>query len=386
MPNLGQICQEMTNPYCKDPYSTSHTLISMTEKIRNTIDNGKYGCGVFIDLKKAFDTVNHSILLKKDGTLWGERNPLKWFESYLSYRKQYVSVNGHTSDKLQVTHGLPQGSVFEPLLFLIFINGLPNVSKFLQFYLFADDTNIYYESSDLLNIQKILNRELHKVQKWLEANRLALNIEKTNCVLFHSSHRKLTQTIVLGIAKNKIKQEIHVRFLDVSLECTLNWRYHLSELSKKLARTVGLFYKIRHYAPQDTLLLFYHAIFAPFLAYDVSVWGLTCPSLLNPISVPQKKVLRVITFSDKNAPSIPIFDSSKVLKFNDMITMHIVSFVYECVHDLSPAYFSNYITWIENVHSFGTRQSKRGSSLQYNSLWTSIYPLLRCSALKFSSS
>ena len=112
--------------------------------------------------------------------------PLKLFESYLSNRKQYVSVNGHTSDKLQVTHGVPQGSVLGPHLFLIFIDDLPNVSKFLQFYLFADDTNIYYESSDPLNIHRILNRELRKVRKWLEANRLALNIETTNFVLFHS--------------------------------------------------------------------------------------------------------------------------------------------------------------------------------------------------------
>ena len=100
-------------------------------------------------------------------------------------------MNGHTSDKLKVTHGVPQGSVLGPLLLLIFINGLQNVSKFLQFYLFANDTNIYYESSDLLNIQKILNRELRKVRKWLEANRLALNIEKTNFVLFHSYQCKL---------------------------------------------------------------------------------------------------------------------------------------------------------------------------------------------------
>ena len=159
--------------------------------------------------------------------------PLKWFESYLSNRKQYVSVNGHTSDKLQVTPGVPQGSVLGPLLFLIFVNDLPNVSKFLQFYLFADDTNIYYESSDLLNLLKILNRELSKVRKWLEANRLALNIEKTNFVLFHSSQRKLTQTIVLKIEKNKIKQGTHVRFLGVLLDSTLSWRYHLTELSKK---------------------------------------------------------------------------------------------------------------------------------------------------------
>ena len=120
-------------------------------------------------MKKAFDTVNHSILLKKLKHYSVGGIPLQWFESYLSNRKQYVSINGSTSDELILAHGGPQGSVI--------INDLPNVSKFLTFYLFADDTNIYYESSHLLNIQNIVNRELRKVRKWLKVNKLALNID-----------------------------------------------------------------------------------------------------------------------------------------------------------------------------------------------------------------
>ena len=146
-------------------HSTQHTLISMTETIRKTIDNGNFGCGIFIDLKKAFDTVNHSILLHK---LEHYGIPLQWLHSYLSNHKQYMSVNGLSSDELNIIHGVPQGSVLGPLLFLIFINDLPNISKHLTFYLFANDTNIYYESSNLLHIQKIVNRELRKVRKWLE--------------------------------------------------------------------------------------------------------------------------------------------------------------------------------------------------------------------------
>ena len=261
----------------------------MTETIRKTIDGGNYGCGILIDLKKAFDTVNHGILLKKLEHYGVRGIPLLWFESYLSNRKQYVSVNGNTSDELIITHGVPQGSVLGPLLFLMFTNDLPNVSKHLTFYLFADDTNIYFESSDLSYIQKIANRELRKVRKWLEANRLALNIDKTNFVIFHSQRQRLTERIVLKIGRKKIKEESYVKFLGIMLDANLSWKIHLAELSKKLARTAGLFYKIRHYAPTDTLTLLYHGIFAPFLSYGLSVWGLTYPSLLEPITVLQKK-------------------------------------------------------------------------------------------------
>ena len=247
-----------------------------------------------------------------------------------------------------------------PLLFLIFINDLPKVSKFLNFYLFADDTNIYYESFDLLNIQKIVNRELRKVRKWLEANRLALNIDKTNFALFHSSRHNLTEHIVLKIGNKQLKQESHVCFLGVLLDSTLSWKFHISGLSKKLARTAGLFYKIRHYAPQDTLMLLYHAIFAPFLTYGVSFWGLTYPSMLDSISALQKKIFRIVTFSDKTAPSSPIFDCLQVLKFSDIIILHIVSFVFECVRNLAPTYFRNYFTSIQSIHDIGTRQSLKG--------------------------
>ena len=132
----------------------------------------------------------------------------------------------------------------------------------------------------------------------------------------------------------------------------------MSELSKKLARTVGLFYKIRHYTPRDTLVLLYHAIFASFLTYGVSTWGLTYPSLLEPIAILQKK-MRSITFNENTAPSTPIFDTLQILKFNDVILLQITSFVYECVTDLAPIYFRDFFRSIQNVHDIGTRQSER---------------------------
>ena len=341
-------------------HSTQHTLISMTENILKTIDNGNFGCGIFIDLKKAFDTVNHSVLLKKLEHYGVRGIPLQWFESYLSNRKQYVSINGSTSDELILAHGVPQGSVLGPLLFLIFINDLPNVSKLLTFFFLADDTNIYYESSDLLNIQKVVNRELRKIRKWLEANRLALNIDKTNFVIFHSHQHKLTDHIVLKFGRKRIKQESCVKFLGLLLDSNLSWKFDLTELSKKLARTAGLFYKIHHYAPKDILTLLYHGIFAPFLSYGISVWGLTYPTLLDSIFVLEKEALRIITFKDLTSSSLPLFDSLCILQLSDIFKLQVSSFVYECVHNLAPVYFRNYFTSIDSIHNIGTRQSSKG--------------------------
>ena len=134
----------------QENHSVDHALVSLTEAVRYTLDNKRFGCGIFIDLQKAFDTVNHKILLSKLEHYGVRGCALEWFRSYLSDRKQYVSVNGSNSNLLSITCGVPQGSVLGPLLFLIYINDLPNASKKLKFYLFADDTNIYCESKDSL--------------------------------------------------------------------------------------------------------------------------------------------------------------------------------------------------------------------------------------------
>ena len=167
-----------------------------------------FGCGVFIDLQEAFDTVNHSILLQKLKHYGVRGTALNWISSYLSDRKQYVSVNGHASDHLNIPCGVSPGSVLGPLLVLIYINDLPNVgSKVLSFFLFADDTNFYYKTHDLTHLQKIMNRDWKKVKKWLDANRLALNIDKTNFVIFHSPHVKVPEPTVIRFCREKYKRK-----------------------------------------------------------------------------------------------------------------------------------------------------------------------------------
>ena len=149
--------------------STIFALMQIIEKIKGSIDIGKFRCGIFIDLRKAFDTVNHDILLRKLDHYGIRGSILNWFKSYLTNRKQYVDINGETSKIKEISCSVPQGSVLGPLLFLLYINDLPN-TKVLDFYLFADDTNIYYESNSLQDLEKKINTELGKLQLWLNVN------------------------------------------------------------------------------------------------------------------------------------------------------------------------------------------------------------------------
>ena len=171
-----------------------------------------------------------------------------------------------------------------------------------------------------------MNRELSHVKKWLEANKLALNIEKTNFVVFHSPAKKLTEPIILKFGRKKITHANHMKFFGVLLDETLGWRSHLIELSRKPARSVGIFYKLRHYVPLDTLICIYYALFYPFLTYGIVVWGATYENFLKPILTEQKKVIRAITFSEPTAHSSPLFLDLKILKLGDIYQLYISPF------------------------------------------------------------
>ena len=206
--------------------STIHALMQITERIKTSIDSGKFGCGIFIDLRKAFDTVNHNVLLTKLEHYGIRDSMLKWFQSYLSGRKQFVSFNGISSELLENNCGVPQDSVLGPLLFFIYINDLPNISKILNFYLFADGTNIYHESNSLNDLESTVNKELNKLYLWLNLNRLALNIDKTNFIIFHPYNKPVKQQVTIKINNTAINEKEYIKYLGVIFDSSLN--IHLS--------------------------------------------------------------------------------------------------------------------------------------------------------------
>ena len=356
----------------RENHCIDHVLINITEDIRSTLDGRRYGCGIFIDLQKAFDTVNHEILLKKLEHYGIRGDTLKWFHSYLSDRSQFVTINGHDSTKMEISCGVPQGSVLGPLLFLIFINDLPNVSNKIKIYLFADDTNIYVESETISELVQIVNNELKLVKNWIDANLFSLNISKTNYIIFHSPVMSIPSDIVITIGRDHIDRSRYVKFLGLLLDENLRWNFHLSELSKKLARTCGILFKIRDLLPTNTLINVYNSLFMSFLQYGIIVWGQTSALYIEPIFKLQKKALRAISHEHPRSHTLPIFKALKLLRLQDVFQLQMLSFVFESINKLNPMCFHDFFTCTSSIHEYHTRHSYRGdvflahkNSLQY---------------------
>ena len=247
--------------------STSYALMEITEHIKESIDKGKFGCGIYIDLRKAFDTVNHSILLKKMEHYGVRGVLLEWFKSYF----QYVFYNGESSDLKPISCGVPQGSVLGPLLFLLYINDLPNVSTKMKFFLFVDDTNIYFEADDMLKVEKVVNNELKKLYLWLNVNRLSLNVSKTNYIIFHPYNKPLKKHITIKMNKKAIIEKYHIKYLGVIIDSHLNWKQHILSITKKMSRCIGIMCKLRHFVNKNMIKNIYYSLLYPHLVYAIPV-------------------------------------------------------------------------------------------------------------------
>ena len=169
-------------------YSTHMALITLIDKLSNALDEGSRVVGIFLDFSKAFDTIDHDILLLKLEHYGVRGLALDWFKNYLNSRFQYVMYNGIKSYQSQVTCGVPQGSILGPLLFLIYVNDLHKVVKNAFLLLFADDSNLFYTGNDMVDITGKINDDLQHLTEWLASNKLSLNIKKTNYMIFHSGY------------------------------------------------------------------------------------------------------------------------------------------------------------------------------------------------------
>ena len=205
----------------RQQYSTSHALINITENIRKDLDDGNIGCGVFVDLQKAFDTLDHQILLAKLNHYGIRGVSNNWFKSYLSNCSQYVSINGYESSLAVINYGVPEGSVLGPLLFLLYINDLNQAITFCKVHYFADDTNLLCHSNSIKKLNKLVNADLKHLVNWLNANKISLNVKITEMVIFKSKQKKLKGDLKIKLCGKRLYPTESVKYLGVKIDTNL---------------------------------------------------------------------------------------------------------------------------------------------------------------------
>ena len=340
-------------------YSTNHALLSIVEQINSNLDKKRFACGIFVDLQKAFDTVDHKILLSKLSHYGINGFANKWLESYLTNRSQSVTLSGCISDEKGVTCGVPQGSILGPLLFTLYINDMHKAFNECLVHHFADDTNLLFTDSDPRTLQRTVNKALKKLVEWLRANRLSLNVDKTEFIIFRPP-RLSCERITLNLDGKKIFESTNIKYLGLLMDSRLTWKFHINELSKKLSRAIGILYKIRAYSPKSIMISLYFAIFHSHLAYGLPVWGSANEKLINNIVLLQKKALRIITSADYHAHTKPIMKENKILSLTDQRHYQIASLMWDLDHNSLPPSLSSYFKKRNDVHDRHTRLAGDG--------------------------
>ena len=338
-------------------HSTTHSLLHLTEDIRKAIDENKFAIGVFIDLQKAFDTVDHNILLKKLHHYGIRGTANKWFDSYLSNRSQFVTINGTNSDPKPMKFGVPQGSVLGPLLFLIYINDLHSAINYCTTRHFADDTGLLIINSSLKQLKKHLNLDLRSLTVWLKANKISLNASKTEMLIFRHPNKPIEYDLKIKLDGKRLYSSKYVKYLGILLDPHLNWSYHVKTLAPKLSRAAGLLAKVRHYVKDDVLRNIYFGIFSSLLNYASAIWGQYENTNIKRIIKLQNKAVRIINFADFREPTSKLYQKSKILKFGDNIKINNYLYVKDSLNRQIPYSLQNDFTYIHDAHDQHTRNS-----------------------------
>jgi hypothetical protein len=278
--------------------------------------------GLFLDIKKAFDTVDHEILLRKMDCAGVRGVVLNWFKSYLSNRCQFVQIESISSSTLVVDYGVPQGSVLGPLLFLIFINDI-NTFKFNGIpTAFADDMAFVYKAQHDLQLFENIQSDLCQLNIWFNYNRLALNTTKTKYINFHLSNpicfsRPLKYHSVLCCGSvcccDVISQTECIKYLGLMVDDRLVWKYHVQVVRNYLLRCVRNFYHLKILCPGSLLRNYYFAFVHSKLSYGITCFLSTYTVHYKPLLTLQKTFIRILSGTNRSSPSLPLFLHHKIL-------------------------------------------------------------------------
>ena len=324
-------------------HSTVSALIEATDSWSLNVDRGFVNAVVFLDLKKAFDTVNYAILLSKLQAYGIRDSANQWFCPYLRNRMQTCLVNCNKSSETYLPCGVQQGTILGPLLFLLYINDLPNCLMHSQPKMYADDTSITYASKDVEEIERCVNMDLDRIRIWLAANKRTLNTTKTEFLLIESRQRlsTLERNPIIEINKFPIKQVSTSKSLGVHIDGNLSWDCHINEISKKIASGISAIKRIRYFLPLEILLNVYNSLVQPHFDYCNVVWGNCSKNLSSKLQKMQNRAARVLTFSNYDCSTSELFQNLKWSKLVHQRAVRKSIMMHSIFNNTAPEYLTS---------------------------------------------
>ena len=327
-------------------HSCEHALLDAQNTILSTLGKKQIALLLLIDFSKAFDMVDHTLLLNKLSTYGIRGMALKWMASYLHDRNQYVYVNSTKSSTLNLKYGVPQGSILGPLLFIIYINDLPGIDTTIHFIMYADDANIIITGCNITEIKTKAELLLDRLSNWVGSNSLKLNVKKTHYMIFTNS--KTTYDLTLRLNSEVISQSREERFLGVILDDRLSFKSHRAAIAKKISRNAGIFFRARHMFSLQTLKTLYSSFIQSHLIFCSVIWGVGSKCSLQNIFVAQKKALRAVTFTrlftkDKDTQAYsyghtkPLFNKCELLTVHNLTLVQMLSQMHKVYRLIAPA-------------------------------------------------
>ena len=342
----------------RENYSTVQAVIEITDNILSELEKKNMVAGIYLDLSKAFDTVDHTILLHKMKHYGIRGLPLKWFQSYLSNRQQYTVANGAKSELRQVEYGVPQGSVLGPLLFLIYVNDISASTGENKLRLFADDSNVFVIAKDPATLKTNMIKVILNLCEWFNANKLTINMKKTAYTIFTSNSKVPGSLNNIMINGTKVDRVQSVKYLGMTLDEKLNWKEHTEKLLTKLTKTNQAFKIVKNFVSKKQKAALYYAYFYSALQYGIEVYSQGPSNNLKKLQVKQNRALKTLHNKDFLTPTIELHKECNLLLVKDIAKLNTVKFVFKQRNGLAPDAFHNY--YIENmfIHQHSTRQAK----------------------------
>ena len=347
-------------------HSTIHPIIHLLNYCAESSNKptSEITLAIFCDLSKAFDVISHEILLNKLNNYGIRGNVNNWFRSYLTNRSQFVDIDGHSSSLLNIQCGVPQGSILGPLLYLIYVNDIPNSCNG-NILSFADDTTLYMSNSNLPALFLEANQTVNKLFNWFCANRLSLNPTKTKYIVIRPYQQQCNFTgLNVAINNNILKrigndcEEKSVKFLGIFIDENLSWKYHIAHVNKRISGALFSIKQVKNMLPKDCLRALYFALVHSHICYGILAWGNCNEKTLHRTVLLQKRAIRIINNAKFKSHTDPLFKATNIMKITDQYIFQSTLFVFDFITKYLPYSFEQMFRFNHDIpNSRATRQS-----------------------------